>query len=132
MEKQKIGIASVNCQTWGELYSPEDALKNGTIFKELNRPFFADHVETSRNEGTLLSKIDQVSFILDDLTLYLDTHADDQNALALYKDYSAKRNELKKEFARTNYPLTRDCVIEGMNTAFSWQDGPIPWEGANI
>lgn len=36
----RLGIASVPKQQWGELYNLQEALKNGTIFKELDMPFF--------------------------------------------------------------------------------------------
>ena len=36
-----LAIASVPVQSWGELYDQETALKTGTIFKDLDLPFFA-------------------------------------------------------------------------------------------
>ena len=43
MERQKknLAAASVPVQTWGELYSGDEALSAGTIFRELDMPFFA-------------------------------------------------------------------------------------------
>jgi hypothetical protein len=38
--KCPLGMAVVPRQTWGELYDLKMALQNGTIFKELNLPFF--------------------------------------------------------------------------------------------
>lgn len=35
-----LGIASVPCQKWGETYELAKALKVGTIFAELDMPFF--------------------------------------------------------------------------------------------
>lgn len=147
MQNQNLGIASVPYQTWGDLFTPEEALKIGTIFKELDMPFFAadtttNNIPTNTNpnlspEGDrefLLTKINETGFLLDDLTLYLDTHAEDPNALSLFREFSNKRNELKKEFAKSFYPLTRDCILEcnGNPNGFCWQDGPVPWEGACI
>ncbi|MGL6198011.1 MAG: spore coat associated protein CotJA [Lachnospiraceae bacterium] len=37
----ELGIASVPCQKWGELYDLKTAIKAGTIFKDLDKPFFA-------------------------------------------------------------------------------------------
>ncbi len=145
MENKNLGIASVPCQTWGELYTQNEALKIGTIFKDLNKPFFAaDTAPTPQDSSPntvqkedrerLMAELNEVSFILDDLTLYLDTHAEDQNALNLYKETSKKRDEIKKDFSRRYYPLTRDCILdcdENQN-GFCWQQGPIPWEGACV
>ena len=42
MEKnQHLAIASVPVQEWNEVYDEAHALRKGTIFGELNRPFFA-------------------------------------------------------------------------------------------
>lgn len=35
-----LAIASVPIQKWENLYSPEDALREGTAFPSLNLPFF--------------------------------------------------------------------------------------------
>lgn len=146
MQKEHLAIASVPCQSWGECFTAEQALKNGTIFKDLYLPFFAAEKNCGYNgedrlkqkakggEKCLLQEIDEVSFFLDDLTLYLDTHPDDQEALRLFHDYSKERALMKKEFAETYYPLTRDCILEcGDKTGkFCWQEGPIPWEGVCV
>ena len=34
-----LAMAYVKDQTLGEIYSPSDALKNGTLFPELNKPY---------------------------------------------------------------------------------------------
>ena len=40
-QNEHLAIASVPVQSQGELYNQDDALKTGTIFKELDLPFFA-------------------------------------------------------------------------------------------
>lgn len=149
MENQNLGIGSVPCQPWGELYTPQEALKMGTVFKDMNKPFFADKVPVEaptvmpdlstkpaqqEDRECLLNKIAEASFILDDLTLFLDTHSEDQHAINLYDEYSKLRAELKTEFAQKHYPLTRDCMAGGGagQSDFSWEKGPIPWEGACV
>ena len=146
MDKLHLGMASVPSQNLGELFTPEEAIIIGTIFKELDKPFFAADNLFQKMKKTpqsslsspqddrecLLNKIYQVSFVLDDLTLYLDTHPKDQNALQMYTEFSKKRKLLKKDFAKKHYPLTRDCLAECEvdHDGFCWQEGPIPWEGA--
>lgn len=150
MQEEHLAIASVPVQKWGELFSEKDALRIGTVFKDLNKPFFAtvvvsDEEKENMKESTLgkssetvekdqlLKQIMEISFYLDDLTLYLDTHKEDKQALVLYLEKSSKRQELKKSFASKFYPLTRDCILYcGKNDGFCWQDGPIPWEGGTV
>jgi hypothetical protein len=146
MQKEHLGIAKVPCQTWGELYTQEEALKIGTIFKELNKPFFAVDLAfdkttekipqkpsaSPQDREAMLTQIMEISFVLDDLTLYLDTHEKDQEALSLFQELSRKRDGLKNDFAKNHYPLTRDCMAKGGadQGGFSWLLGPAPWEGA--
>ena len=142
MKETHLAIASVPCQQWGPVYDDEKALRQGTVFQELDLPFYvtegipAGQCVQKGNSTQLLCQIQQVSFVLDDLTLYLDMHSEDGQALAMYQEKLAVRDQLKKEFAQKFYPLTRDCVaycqgqagVHG-DHAFCWQDGPMPWEG---
>lgn len=146
-----LAIVNVPIQKWGQLYNEEEALNIGTIFHDLNMPFFAAEAvtaskspiaatagsteqEVSEREG-LMTKINQISFFLDDLTLYLDTHETDTQAIQLFHEKSKEYAELRKQFAQKYYPLTKLCIpncIDGNEGHFSWQNGPIPWEGACI
>lgn len=153
MSGNYLAIVNVPVQEWGELYSEEEALNIGTIFHDLNKPFFAaESVLTSINpiassEGNagktkeqsdreqLMTKITQISFFLDDLTLYLDTHEKDIQAIQLYREKIKECDQLKKQFAQEFYPLTRPCIpfcISDSEISFCWQEGPMPWEGACV
>ena len=47
-----------------------------------------------QNRGSLLQYITEISFAVYDTLLYLDTHPEDQQALAYYQDMDQKRREL--------------------------------------
>ena len=49
----------------------------------------------------LLQWINVVSFAVDDVKLFLDTHPCDQNALAYFQEYSRMRNEALKSMRNT-------------------------------
>ena len=49
----------------------------------------------------LLKKINEVSFAVDDILLFLDTHPDCQEALDFYRQNVAIRKEALSEYART-------------------------------
>lgn len=125
----EIAIASVPIQAWEQPYDASKALQQGTIFPCLYKPFFIveqmDSKESApKNEcEALLYQIQQISFVLVDITLYLDTHPNDKEALMFRDNNRIKRKELLQEFAAKYYPLTPDC--EG-----TWSDGVVPWEGA--
>jgi hypothetical protein len=153
MSEQYLAIVNVPIQEWGPLYSDQEALNVGTIFQDLNMPFFAAEsvLDTNNpiasgmgNQGKtkeqcdreqLMTRINEVSFFLDDLTLYLDTHEMDAQAIQLYREKSKESAQLRKQFAQEFYPLTRLCIPYTMNeeeNSFCWQEGPMPWEGACI
>ena len=59
---------------------------------------------TSKKE--LLQSIDQVSFAIDDLLLFLDTHPGEKRALEYFSELSARRNV----------------------NSWQWMEQPFPWE----
>lgn len=89
----------------------------------------------------LLQEIGEVSFTVNDLNLYLDTHPLDTNAMDAFKKAMDQRKNLMQQYAKEFEPLTMDCVCpdtnnqSGLNTTyagqkhFTWVDGPLPWEG---
>lgn len=145
-QKEHLAMASVPVQQWGPLYDKEEALRQGTIFRELNLPFFADadSEQGVKQERTLSGKvqgeqermlleIQQISFMLDDIRLYLDTHPQDPNGLQVLKQMAQERRELLGRFAGRFYPLTFDCMAdlyrENPGTdCYCWEKGPVPWE----
>ena len=94
------------------------------------------------DRDTLLKEIGEVSFFLDDLRLYLDTHPQEERALELYQQNHQKRLELLKTYADKFEPLTCHCVDLDSNGSpasdtlyagrkrWTWSDGPIPWDAA--
>lgn len=145
-ENDHLAIASVPVQKWGPLYDEKEALKEGTMFVQLNKPFFVTEQEdlgqekqtkeSSKQEDMLL-EIQQVSFAVDDVRLYMDMHPEDMGGLALLKKMLLKRKMLLKEYAREFSPLTMDCMAELYeerpdSECYCWQKGPVPWEGVCV
>lgn len=93
---------------------------------------------------TLLKKISEVSFCLNDLTLFLDTHPTSKPALDLFEKYHQERLRLLTSYAEQFEPLTMDLTDIRENISehvitnyagkrhFTWVDGPAPWEGGLI
>lgn len=150
-EEKKLAIASVPMQKWGSLYDQDEALRIGTIFKDLNMPFFAAEgaapadrsIEDAlkdpdqKNRESRMKEIQEVSFVLDDLRLYLDTHPEDKEGLNMLKSMLIQRKKQIAEFAAECYPLTPDCMADIYEkepdiSGFCWQEGPAPWEGACV
>ena len=53
-----------------------------------------------RERSQCLLEIDEISFTLNDLNLYLDTHPEDKEALTAFNQASTKRKQLMEAFAK--------------------------------
>lgn len=142
-----LAMASVPKQEWEEPYDYQTALEEGTLFPSLNLPFFKAPIEkykcaktnpkadiTQQNREEMMSQLAAVSFALNDLTLYLDTHPDCPKGTELFYKLLEERLSLLSEFAGKFYPLTQISMITGHydKEEYGWSEGPMPWEGACI
>lgn len=88
----------------------------------------------------LLQKINEASFAVNDITLYLDTHPTDKDALAFFQKVMHERKTALEEFESQFEPLMVDCVNPCQNNKkgyatdypatehWTWADGSIPWD----
>lgn len=76
----------------------------------------------------LLQWINAVSFAVVEAQLFLDTHPDDQEALAYFHEYSNLRNQALEEYAKYYGPLTIDTTKESCADRWSWINEPWPWQ----
>lgn len=72
----------------------------------------------------LLMKIKQYKFSINDLSLYLDTHPNDINALKLHNEYVITLKKLEEEYQEKFGPLT----IETQMDTWLWVKDKWPWE----
>ena len=82
----------------------------------------------SMNRRQLMDHINQVSFAVDEVKLYLDTHPCDKDALAYFREMSRKRNHALKEYATAYGPLTVDTAEESCTERWNWINEPWPWQ----
>ena len=68
----------------------------------------------------LMDTINEVSFAVDDIKLYLDTHPDDKKALEFFKEKVMIRNEALKEYAAQYGPLTIDTAEDTCSRQWDW------------
>ena len=145
--KEYLAMASIPMQEWCEPYDFSTALEEGSIFPCLNLPFFKAPVGktkcksssksanmTQKNREEMMSQLSAISFAINDLTLYLDTHPDCPKGTTLFYQLLEKRLVLLAEFAEKFYPLTQISMVTGNfnKNQYGWSEGPMPWEGACI
>ena len=123
MENQCLAIPSIPMQQWGQIYDPAQALAEGTIFPELNKPFYMapEGCNTTLPRSGELAAFSQICFAATDAMLYLDTHPGDMQAREYYENCLIKKKELMER---------ADC---GCCSAahYDWENKPIVWEGGN-
>lgn len=81
-------------------------------------------VATSKKE--LFNDINEISFMLDDITLYLNTHPNCPHALNEYQKYKNLRKEALMKYTELYGPLCRYDV--NVSNYWSWVNKPWPWE----
>ncbi|MGD7047286.1 spore coat protein CotJB [Rossellomorea marisflavi] len=75
----------------------------------------------------ILEELQTVDFVIVELTLYLDTHPTDQEAISQFNMYVKTRKSIKKTFEKKFGPLT------GFGSSYSdypwkWKEAPWPWQ----
>ena len=106
-------------------YEPGKALVRGTLFPGLDLPFMG-MVNHTEKKVTPLTELQAMGFALQELALYLDTHRDDSEALALYRSYQKMYDHCLEEFRKHHGPMNHTRTSESKN--YDWLDDPWPWE----
>ena len=73
--------------------------------------------------------INQASFAMDDVKLFLDTHPSCSQAIEYYKKVKKIRMDAVDEYPRELGPITAYDV--DVKDYWNWNDSPLPWEGGN-
>lgn len=111
-------------------YGRQEALQTGTLFPGLNLPFKDAIVSKSKMENTALAELMALDFAIDEMGLYLTTHAEDKEVLNLYWSSIKLAQEGRQKYEKMYGPLTETTPTE--DGTFSWLKNPWPWdEGGN-
>ena len=105
-------------------YAQNEALSNGTLFPGLNLPF---HLKTEGSSltSTPLAERQALEFVVLELGIYLDTHPDDAEAFAMFKQFTAMEKAAKAAYESKFGPITQSSAAYG--DSYRWLDGPWPW-----
>lgn len=74
-------------------------------------------------KNKLLIRLSSMQFAMFETRLFLDTHPNDKEGLALLNKYQEKYNALKEEYEKQYGPLT----LSGTNSD-EWLNNPWPWD----
>lgn len=86
------------------------------------------YTKTNLPKGSLLQKINEISFAVNDIHLFLDTHPCNERAMAFFQEMNEKRNQLLHEYACSYGPLTINTADDNECNTWQWIEQPFPWE----
>jgi spore coat protein JB len=75
----------------------------------------------------LMEQLQAVDFVLVELTLYLDTHNNDAEAIQQFNHYAKERRRLKKAVENIYGPLMQ-FGNSYSGYPWNWDDSPWPWQ----
>lgn len=75
----------------------------------------------------LLCRLQEADFVLVELTLYLDTHPQDLQAIQQFNQFAQRRQEIACEFERRYGPLLQ-YGHSYSRYPWDWKDVPWPWQ----
>ena len=106
-------------------YEARKGLIKGTLFPGLDLPFMG---KTNEKElpVTPKSELQVLSFAIQELALYLDTHPNDEEALELYRTYQKMYHKGEMEYTEMCGPLTHSMPTDAKK--YTWLNDPWPWE----
>ena len=106
-------------------YSKTKALENGTFFQELDLPFHLK-VNAPQLADTHLNQLRALDFVIQELSLYLDTHPNDSEAFALFQNYVELEKTAREKYVEQHGPLTQNDAA--LSSTYTWVNGPWPWQ----
>lgn len=81
----------------------------------------------ANERDSLFMELRQISFALDELRLFLDTHPTDTAALSLFGEYEGRRKEILSAYV-LKYGPVEAYDVNTENNGWGWINTPMPWE----
>ncbi len=75
----------------------------------------------------ILHDLQAADFVLVELTLYLDTHPEDQNALQQFNQFSLLRKQIAERYEEKYGPLM-GFGHSRPQESWKWKEAPWPWQ----
>ncbi|WP_407925677.1 spore coat protein CotJB [Chengkuizengella marina] len=86
-----------------------------------------ENLKMDDNYYKCLRRLQEIDFVLLDLSIYLDTHPFDQQAVAQLNQYSQERQILYKEYEKCYGPLY-EFGRSFSKYPWEWPKTPWPWQ----
>ena len=110
------------------LVDPQEGFQRGNMWRNEYVPYRGmtyEKLNHTIERESLLFKIMEMDFAVNDLNLYLDLHPEDNMIYEKFKAYTKECIRLKDEYARTYGPLTLEQTNKN---SYEWMKNPWPWD----
>ncbi len=77
------------------------------------------------SQGAMFQSIRELSFVMDELRLYLDTHPNNKEALSMFISTMKSRHDLIADYTNKYGPI--DSYYINSDGTWSWINEPMPW-----
>ena len=114
-----------------KVFSAKEALEKGNLFPNLYdeyKEFKPKSISSINEEQKSLNEIISITFVINDLNLYLDLNPDDEYVFNIFKSFIEKLKEKEKKYNEKYGSLNIKQNI--MN--YTWTDSKWPWEVKNV
>jgi spore coat protein JB len=132
MNESNYDIGNINIYNYNRhmarLVSPTEGFNKGNMFADEYRPYknYYYKVVVRGKRDELLLKIQELTFAVIDLNLYLDLHPSESGTLEIYKNYAKELNNLRVLYEREFGPIAASDVTSSKE--FTWVNNPWPWD----
>lgn len=124
-DKAPLAMAYVPMQRSAAIaYDADMAFARGTLFPGLDLPFMG--MVNDCFEQTPRIELMTIDFVLDELSLYLDTHSEDHEAFQIYQSFLSLAKEARERYIALFGPVQK-CDLAGMKS-YNWLADPWPWD----
>lgn len=80
--------------------------------------------ENCGNREELMKQLMAYKFAINDMSLFLNTHPEDERALRYHNEYVCEFNKIKDEYEREFGPITFETEMD----SWKWVTDRWPWE----
>lgn len=109
-------------------FEPKEGFNKGNMFINEYLPYknYTPTILMPKNEKErILLNLYEYDFALNDLSLYLDLHPEDNYAYKMFQKYVNNYEIVKKEYESKYGPLVLTC---DSSMDYKWNKNPFPWE----
>lgn len=129
MNMNKLNNYNFSKKNYNNNLDLENGFYMGNIFSDTYKPYKnykSKKINAYSEQQKMLLRIQELDFIVNELTLYLDVNPNDSSMFELFKKYNMELDSLKKRYYDKYQVL--ELSYDNKNK-YTWIDNPWPWDG---